>query len=294
MFGVKTSCDTASIVHTSLNKDKALRYSSAASMLQALSIPKPSETYTIFVSYRVASDALLARLVFDALNNSITPKKNRVTVYLDSVRLKDGEMWEAGFLAGIKQSDIFLPLVSEGFRLPMMGKNAKSEYDQNTRRRKLVGDDSDAPDNVLKELQVAIALHTKVNSDSDIPRIRKILPVWIGKDEENGYLSFWDGNSQDLDGEYPDTVSWPTTEEACSFLESEIGIHLREEGSNWTILQSMTDLLAYPGMDLADLQGLPHDHSETGLPVQPKYSLLPLQLFLGASPTRFIPSVKAP
>jgi hypothetical protein len=40
-----------------------------------------------FISYRVASEAPLARIIFDELNHTLTPGGHRVTVYYDELRL---------------------------------------------------------------------------------------------------------------------------------------------------------------------------------------------------------------
>jgi hypothetical protein len=42
---------------------------------------------SVFISYRVASELPLARLLFDELNHAVTPGGHRVTVYLDAQRL---------------------------------------------------------------------------------------------------------------------------------------------------------------------------------------------------------------
>ena len=40
-----------------------------------------------FISYRVASELPLARLLFDELNHTVTPGGHRVTIYWDAHRL---------------------------------------------------------------------------------------------------------------------------------------------------------------------------------------------------------------
>jgi hypothetical protein len=42
---------------------------------------------SVFISYRVASELPLARLLFDELNHTVTPGGHRVTVYWDAHRL---------------------------------------------------------------------------------------------------------------------------------------------------------------------------------------------------------------
>jgi hypothetical protein len=68
--------------------------------------------YSASVSYRVASEAPLARLIFDELNRTVTPGGHRVTVYWDAFRLARGEDWEDGFVTGLLNSLCFLPLLS--------------------------------------------------------------------------------------------------------------------------------------------------------------------------------------
>ena len=43
--------------------------------------------FSVFISYRVASELPLARLLFDELNHTVTPGGHRVTVYWDAHRL---------------------------------------------------------------------------------------------------------------------------------------------------------------------------------------------------------------
>ena len=50
--------------------------------------------YTAFISYRVYSDKLHAALLYDALNNTVTPAGHRVIAYLDVRRLVKGQDWE--------------------------------------------------------------------------------------------------------------------------------------------------------------------------------------------------------
>ena len=45
------------------------------------------DVYTAFISYRVSSEAVHASMLYDALNNSVTPAGHRVIVFLDAKRL---------------------------------------------------------------------------------------------------------------------------------------------------------------------------------------------------------------
>jgi len=82
-------------------------------------IDRGEAVYSVFISYRVATDLPLARLLFDCLNHTITPGGNRVTVYLDNARLIKGEDWEEGFASGLLHSLCFFPLLSYGATAPL-------------------------------------------------------------------------------------------------------------------------------------------------------------------------------
>ena len=73
--------------------------------------------WEVFVSYRVASDAKLAQLLYDLLTNE------GLRVSLDKECLLDGVPWEEGFIKGLINSRIFLSvLLAELFKACSRGK----------------------------------------------------------------------------------------------------------------------------------------------------------------------------
>lgn len=68
----------------------------------------------VFISYRVKTEAPLARLVFVAINNYTTPAGHRVVAYLDAEHLVDGEEWEVDFSTALVNPLVFFPLLSAG------------------------------------------------------------------------------------------------------------------------------------------------------------------------------------
>ena len=78
------------VVAKALEKRVHNRYRTADEMCDAVYnclVSRGEASYSVFISYRVASEAPLARLIFDDLNHSTTPGGHRVTVYWDAFRL---------------------------------------------------------------------------------------------------------------------------------------------------------------------------------------------------------------
>ena len=156
----------AKVIATSLEKKVKKRYQSADEMHEAVYsclIARGEGCYSAFISYRVASEAPLARILFDELNHSVTPGGHRVTVYWDAHRLVEGEDWEEGFASGLLNSLCFFPLLSYGSTAPLASlpedKKRKALEDgwelKPVGRNRLEGTEADAEDNVLKELLIA-------------------------------------------------------------------------------------------------------------------------------------------
>ena len=102
-----------------------------------------------------------AALLYEALNNSVTPAGRRVAVFLDARRLVKGEDWEQGFASGLLRSVVALPLVSLGMLEPLAA---------------LRGGDDDAADNLFKELLIMQAV-----SGAGAGNLRRIYPILIGQ-----------------------------------------------------------------------------------------------------------------
>jgi hypothetical protein len=115
----------------------------------------------VFISYRVASDRQLARRLYDTLSSiSIDEEGQRLRVYLDQTRLEDGQRWDSGFMEGLANSWVFVPIVSVGSVGPMAQ----------------LGELEDWTDNVLLEWAAALELHQR-------GRVKAVLPLLMGKSD---------------------------------------------------------------------------------------------------------------
>lgn len=116
----------------------------------------------VFISYRVASDRVLARRLYDTLSAlTLDETGQKMRVYLDQTRLEDGQRWDRGFMEGLAKSWVFVPIVSVGSVGPM----AKLETL------------NDCCDNVLLEWTAALELHQRGN-------IKAVLPVFASEKDD--------------------------------------------------------------------------------------------------------------
>jgi YD repeat-containing protein len=227
----------AKVIAKALEKRAHNRYRTADEMCDAIYnclVSRGEASYSVFISYRVASEAPLARLIFDDLNNSTTPGGHRVTVYWDAFRLVKGENWKDGFANGLLNSLCILPLLSYGATAPLasLGKDRLAQkvamgWDEKPMGRcRLEGKISDPEDSVLQELQIASALLDRRTAEDRQSSERGILqfayPVLVGRQHPEGHPdypamgSFFD--VQAGGGEYPTDPSPRTTKEAVDFL----------------------------------------------------------------------------
>lgn len=118
--------------------------------------------YHIFISYRVATDAALAKSLCAALQESrrylpLTAGESvTVRCFFDQQNLKKGKDWREGFLNGLERSCLFLPIVSEAAVAPIKEVSANDSKD----------------DNVLLEYETALRLKAA--------RRLVILPLLVG------------------------------------------------------------------------------------------------------------------
>jgi hypothetical protein len=83
--------------------------------------------FHVFISYRVASEAQFAKALFDALSTmTLAETGQKLRVYLDQVRLEDGQRWDQGFMSGLSASWIMVPIVSTKCLAPMAALNTNS------------------------------------------------------------------------------------------------------------------------------------------------------------------------
>ena len=74
---------------------------------------RPRKSYHVFISYRVASDAALARRVCRQLQGREVETGVALHCYLDQKDIESGTDWEKSFMTGLSRSCVYLPLVSD-------------------------------------------------------------------------------------------------------------------------------------------------------------------------------------
>ena len=112
----------ARVIARALEKKAANRYQSADEMgaaAFACLVDRGEARYSAFLAYRAASDAPLARLLYDDLHHTVTPGGHRVAVYWDAFRLTKGDAWGEAFPDGLLSSLCVLPLLSHGATAPL-------------------------------------------------------------------------------------------------------------------------------------------------------------------------------
>ena len=114
--------------------------------------------YDYFLSYRVTSDAAHAQALYDKLTGK------GFSVYLDSKCLVSGQDWEEGFVDGVMNSRIFIPILS---------KDAINNDARTWQNFSKLTEDS-VCDNVYLEHRLALEL-------KDMGLIEAIYPVMVGK-----------------------------------------------------------------------------------------------------------------
>jgi serine/threonine protein kinase len=253
----------AKVIAVAMEKPVQKRYQSADEMYQALYkclIVKGEAEYSVFISYRVRSEAPLARFIFDELNHSVTPGGHRVTVYWDAHRLVDGEDWEEGFATGLLNSLCFFPLLSYGSTAPLaaLGPTSAPGCEEfPVGRRRLVGGAADAEDNVLKELLIARALLDRraarglSDSSSEKGILQLAYPVLVGRQHASDHREYPKMGDffqvQGGGGTYPSTPSSATNRAVAAFLREkaflpEDSIEAAERLSVKAVMESMTRL----------------------------------------------------
>jgi serine/threonine protein kinase len=200
----------AKVIAKALEKDVTDRYQTVDEMYNALYtclIKRGEATYSVFLSYRVASEAPLAQLIFDELNHTITPGGHRVTIYFDAHRLVKGENWEDGFIQGILNSLCMFPLMSYGSTAPLaelpeerLSQLLALGWEANpVGRKRLFGKDSDDEDNILKEWLIAVSLlerrveldSTKVaKNDKERGVLQSAYPILVGRQHPQGHTNY--------------------------------------------------------------------------------------------------------
>ena len=236
----KFNNNLAKVISKALEKKVEERYGSVDEMHDAVYrclIDQGEAFYSVFISYRVASELPLARFLFDELNHSTTPGGHRITVYWDAHRLVKGQDWEDGFATGLLNSLCIFPLLSYGSTAPLAALSEHSLADAVAKgweemplgRRRLQGIESDWEDNVLKEILIAGALLEKnaVHQKQGQGILQVAYPILIGRQQPEGHPDYPRmGNFFQVQGGggiYPQRPSPPTNRAVASFLRCKAG-----------------------------------------------------------------------
>ena len=245
----------------------------------------------------MASEAPLARLLFDELNHSVTPGGHRVTVYLDAFRLVKGEDWAAGFASGLLHSLCFLPLLSYGFTAPLSTLQGE-KYDQLVAqgweltplgRQRLTGAHSDLEDNCLKELLIAGALleskSSRAGCAGNISLLQVAYPLLVGRQQPDGHPEYPRMGSffhvQGGGGSFPDSPSPATARTAGNFLREKAGFSAEAASlvEHIGVLEAVTAMTRLQGCQLWDHSKVLADFKWNFIIKNFKAGITPSQLF---------------
>ena len=154
-----------------------------------------NKTLHVFISYRVAADAALAEALYEQLTaRTVAATGQRLRVYLDVVRLEAGQRWDTGFMVGLANSMVFVPIVSIGALRSIAN----------------MSPDQDRCDNVLLEWTAALELYQRRS-------IQGVLPLLVGGPRGDFFAEM----EAELDGirsGLPDHVSAATMAKVSSHL----------------------------------------------------------------------------
>jgi hypothetical protein len=235
---------------------------------------------SVFISYRVAADAPLARLIFDDLNHTVTPGGHRVTVYWDSYRLVAGQDWEEGFSVGLLNSLCIFPILSYGCTAPLAGDGISSPAgrrpstasvawwpEEVAGRQRLRGAEGDQEDNVLKEFLIAGALLKRRAAQDRQPgeqgKLQLAYPILVGAQhpvDHPCYPGMGDFFAvQGGGGRYPGSPTPATNRAVVRFLRERAGLPD-------AALSEVADMSVATGVgSLTALQGCRVWHHPSGL-----------------------------
>lgn len=122
---------------------------------------RTKKMFHVFISYRVATDAALARRVCRSLCQHMIEPNMNIKCYLDQKDIEAGQNWEASFMSGLNTSCLYLPLISDAGIKPIED----------------VSTFNDAADNFLLEIESALQMFDKDKIG--------ILPLFVGTDAED-------------------------------------------------------------------------------------------------------------
>ncbi len=158
--------------------------------------------FDVFISYRVASESTFALALYDKL---VTHTNLRVFLDQSETGIPLGVEWGPYFFRALSCSTLVVPLISVEGVLQPWTKDSSGQYPIINRA-----------DNVLIEHQAALGfyqLHKNGQGNSEISRVKCVLPVFIGFPNKYDEMEF------KLCGDIPDAISVATQtagKELCS------------------------------------------------------------------------------
>jgi hypothetical protein len=196
----------------------------------------PSELQHLFISYRQASDSPLAESIYTGTRAAVLDREFgkpglKPQIFFDKKSLKDGELWESGFVVGLLSSLIVLPVVS------WIGENQGS-----VGLMMNLSDDSPSSDNVLLEWELSLVL----KEWSDCSFLQSILPIIHGGQDKRGFLDFPFEKLKNLDGK----SSIATKKKLIEICEAN-GIPISEQAIRRTPLEVVQLILKNQGIQLS-------------------------------------------
>jgi len=149
-----------------------------------------SQSFDVFISYRVATDSDLALALYDRL-----VKQKNLRVFLDqsSTGIPLGVEWASYFLKALSCSTLVLPLISVTGVVQPWTKDANGQYPVIAKS-----------DNVLIEHQAALGFYQYQKSgqgSGELCRVKCVLPLFIGHPNKYDEMDF------KLCGDIPDAIS---------------------------------------------------------------------------------------
>ena len=239
----------ASFVSKGLAKNPADRFQTASEMQRELNEAlklSPDQRFDVFLNYRVWCESDLCTELFHALSRRRigSGRGKRMMVYLDKVRLLDGQRFDKGFVMGLAKSSVFVALMSE---------NALSGFPFVVNEFNPEGNDKE--DFVLLEYVIAIVLLKR-------GVLKNIFPIIIGAATEHGEITdqffqslrsgkISSGRSRSARSvDMPDRVSVLTMSKAREFLalvpESLGGpVVIDAEEAQWSVKAVLDQMIKY-------------------------------------------------
>eukprot|EP00301_Raphidiophrys_heterophryoidea_P008143 c13063_g1_i3.p1 GENE.c13063_g1_i3~~c13063_g1_i3.p1 ORF type:complete len:1028 (-),score=286.97 c13063_g1_i3:82-3165(-) len=173
--------------------------------------------YDLFLSYRVATDKLRVKVVYDCVSLlAVDDQGTPPTVFFDSECLLTGQKWNEGFAQALANSSVFMPLIS-------------LESVESIRQKSMNQDD-----NVMLEWSLALELMRK-------QRVKAIIPFFLSNS-----IAFTEISN------LPDHVNSNVNMACIKMLTEVCGVHLSDHDNNRIANQTVRSV----GEEMCRLQGV--------------------------------------